>query len=265
MARSADFRLDSGFYSHPKIRRLHAGLGAEGVLSWILILAHASQYKTNGRFTGMSDDEIALSAHCAGDSGKFIQTLVELRLLDRRGKTLSLHDWDEHNGYAASYSIRSERARKAAETRWDKKRGDAQRNGGQSGSNAQASDLPKHSSGNPPSPSPDPKPKTQKGKKASASITAWPWPEGEPAPNWWIEKANAVGLDPATEWELWRSVALSHDDMKYSNWKQASIGRLIREGKKQPDRTRANGLSHNGKAPAQPRDAAELLREAARS
>ena len=259
MARSADFRLDSGFFSHPKIRRLHATHGAQGVLSWVLILAHASQYKTDGRFTGMSDEEIALSAHWAGDAAEFIGVLVELRLLDRRGKTLVLHDWHVHNGYAASYTIRSERSKKAARARWEPKHIDAQRSDEQCGSNAQASRMPKHSSRNALSPSsfPDPNPKKEgaaddegRTRKPSGDKTSWPWPEGELAPEWWNEKAASLNLDAKTEWELWRTVALSHGDMRYSNWRQASIGRLIREGKKKGDlvaETRTNGVAPSAK------------------
>jgi len=139
MSRNADFRVDASFNAHPKIRRLYALLGSQGVLSWILLLAHASQYETDGRFSGMSDDVIALAAHYPGAAPEFIGTLIELGLLDRRGKTLSLHDWNEHNGYAASYSIRSQRARKAAGARWSKKSSDATDVSQQSRSNAQAS------------------------------------------------------------------------------------------------------------------------------
>lgn len=158
MARAADFRLDSGFHVHPKIRRLKASLGEAGVLAWIGLLAFASQYKTDGRFGGMTDDEIAQAGFWTGDGAELIRTLVKLRLLDRHGKTLALHDWEEHNGYAASYMSRSERARKAAKTRWGQKPTDAQSNGEQSASNAQASGMRKHSLSNAPSPDPNPNP-----------------------------------------------------------------------------------------------------------
>src|SRR5450755_3719303 len=113
MPRAADFRMDAGFFAHPKIRRLHAELGSDGVLGWILLLAHASQYKTDGRLTGMVLTDVALAAHWSGDPETFVNHLVDVRLLDRRGKTLAIHDWAENNGYAASYVKRSERARKA--------------------------------------------------------------------------------------------------------------------------------------------------------
>ena len=118
MARAADFRLSAGFRTHPKVMLLEMELGEAGPLSWISIIAHAAQYKPDGILSNMEPRAIALVAHWKGDPDKLITALKTVRLLDETDGVLSLHDWAEHNGYAASYTKRSERGREAAGERW---------------------------------------------------------------------------------------------------------------------------------------------------
>jgi hypothetical protein len=171
MLRAADFRMDASFRAHPKVRRLEADLGEAGVLAWIQLIAHAAQYKTDGRLTGMTLGDIALAAQWQGDREAFTSKLIEVRLLDQRGKIVALHDWKEHNGYAATYMKRRERGKKAAESRWNSTQETAE----QSVSNAQASPMLEHSLGNAPSPdpSPSPSPKPSRKERIKSEIENW--------------------------------------------------------------------------------------------
>ena len=67
----------------------------------------------------MDVEEIAIASDWSGDSQLFVNTLVEIGLLDgESGGGLSLHDWTEHNPFAAGFEQRSVRARRASAARW---------------------------------------------------------------------------------------------------------------------------------------------------
>jgi len=70
----------------------------------------------------MDGEDIALAARWKGDAKEFVDTLVELRLLDKNSETYSIHDWLDWNQFAASAPIRSKIARANIRKRWDKKR-----------------------------------------------------------------------------------------------------------------------------------------------
>jgi hypothetical protein len=177
-ARSIDFRLDASFRDHPKIQKLERRLGADGVLAWISLLAFAARYRTDGQLSAMDDEDIELAARWRGEPGALVATLIELHLLDEicasnaqastehclrnaqamrhanAKRMLALHDWVDHNGYAASFAHRSERAKAAAAARWARK--NLENFDGGCASNAQAST--EHCLRNAPSPIPIPTP-----------------------------------------------------------------------------------------------------------
>jgi len=181
MTRSTDFRLDASFRDHPKIQKLERRLGADGVLAWISLLAFAARYRTDGQLCGMDDEDIELAARWRGERGALVATLIELHLLDEvcasnaqamrhahAKRMLTLHDWVDHNSYAASFARRSERAKAAAAARWARK--NLENFNARCASNAQAST--EHCLRNAPSPIPIPTPDLTpltplKGKKAS--------------------------------------------------------------------------------------------------
>ena len=116
-----DIRISVSFYNHIKRRKLEKKLGAKAVLSLIDLWLYAGINKPDGVLTGMDEEDIALAAQWNDDPQKFVQTLVELHLLDKlEGNTYVLHDWTEHNAYAAHAKDRSEIARQAAKTKWSK-------------------------------------------------------------------------------------------------------------------------------------------------
>ena len=174
-SRSADFRLSSGFRDHLKIVKLERRLGLAGLVSWIQLLAYTSLYKCDGRLDGMDAEDVAIAARWTRDASEFVDALVELKLLERRGKTLMLHDWADHNGYAAAFSQRSEHAKKAAQTRWNRRTmQDADTMPEHSPSNARAMQAASNSDA--PSPDPDPSPEPDlKNKRRSKSDGLKEW------------------------------------------------------------------------------------------
>lgn len=114
-----DFRLSVGFFEHPKIQKLRRRLGKAGVLDLIVLLRHTAQNKPDGILGGMDTEDIAIAAGHDGDPDAFVATLIELRLLDEQEDgVLAVHDWEDHNPYAAGARRRSEAGRKGADARW---------------------------------------------------------------------------------------------------------------------------------------------------
>ena len=117
-----DIRLQVSFRDHPKRTKLERRLGPAGPLAFIDLLLAVAQSKPDGSLCGWSDEDIAIAARWNGKPEEFVSTLAELRLLDRQEDgSYSIHDWTEHNGYAAGAQERSERARAAARARWDRR------------------------------------------------------------------------------------------------------------------------------------------------
>jgi hypothetical protein len=78
-----DFRMDTGFRNHPKIRKLQNRLGEPAVLGWITLIASTAEYKPLGILQGMDVEEIELAAMWSGESGALVAALLDFRLLDK--------------------------------------------------------------------------------------------------------------------------------------------------------------------------------------
>jgi hypothetical protein len=119
---NVDFRMTVGWRSHPKTQKLYVRLGAEGPLGWVSLLEFVTGSKPDGRLTNMDSADVAIAAHYPGDAAQFVDVLKELRLLESQDGVLCVHDWTDHNPYAASHLKRSEQARAAVRKRWDRVR-----------------------------------------------------------------------------------------------------------------------------------------------
>jgi hypothetical protein len=121
-----DIRLQVSFRDHPKRIKLERRLGAAGALALIDLLLSVAQSKPDGCLRGWTDEDIAIAAKWDGEPEDFVSTLAELHFLDRHDDgSYCIHDWTQHNGYAAGAPERSERARVAARARWDRQSMDA--------------------------------------------------------------------------------------------------------------------------------------------
>ena len=124
---NTDFRIEIGFFSHPKTQKLRRRLKAEGESALVRLWSHTAQYRPRGVLTGMDTEDIALAAAWQGDADEFVRTLEELRFLDRDGSAWSVHDWKDHNAYAYAAPDRSEKSRRAAEAKRNKRSQDRER------------------------------------------------------------------------------------------------------------------------------------------
>ena len=103
-----DIRLSVSFFHHPKTIKLQSLLGSEGVLSLLRLWCYAGQWKPSGNLEGMNREEIEGAALYVGNPGMFVQVLLDVKFLNA---DLTLHDWQEHNPWAAGSSKRSDMAR----------------------------------------------------------------------------------------------------------------------------------------------------------
>lgn len=158
----ADFRVNCGFFDHPKTKKLKRALGAEGVISLQRVWAYAAQNR-HGIEKIYSTEEIELAVDWEGEVGKFAETLAVCGWLDEIEDGYVLHEWGEHNNFAATAQARSEAGRKAAAARWERRHGSepeapAYATGCGRICESHESALPLHANGNAPLPLPSPLP-----------------------------------------------------------------------------------------------------------
>ena len=111
---NTDIRVDVGFLDHWKTDILLAECGAEGVLALMRLWIYAAQNKPDGRLTGITDKLIERVAKWKGESGQLLHCIVENRFIEQDEEGIwFLHDWEQHNPYAAGAEWRRERAKKA--------------------------------------------------------------------------------------------------------------------------------------------------------
>lgn len=119
------FRLDSGYFSNLKIRKLRHRLGDTAVLAHIQLFAYAAEHCPSGALSGMTEEDVEIAAGWSGQAGTFGSTLIELRLIDRSpdDQSLTLHDWSEHNQWVCGSPGRAENARFQNHKKWHEARG----------------------------------------------------------------------------------------------------------------------------------------------
>lgn len=109
-----DVRIAVGLRNHHKTKKLHRRLGADGVLALVWLLLWAGQNRPDGDLAGMSDEDIELAVDWSGDEGALVSALQEVRFLDGEPGARRIHDWTDHNPWAAGAEARSEKSRWAA-------------------------------------------------------------------------------------------------------------------------------------------------------
>jgi|SRR5215469_1084016 len=118
-----DARISTAFPRHPKTVKLHRRLGAQGCWSLICLFLWVADNRPDGNLHNMTTEDIAIAADWPGESEKFVGTLAEIRFLDGQDGSYRIHEWAEHNPWAAGRPGRIENARFAAKNRWAKRHG----------------------------------------------------------------------------------------------------------------------------------------------
>lgn len=115
-----DVRLSVGLRRHRKTKRLKRILGADGCWSLVCLFMWVGEERWTGDLSGLSDVDLEEEADWEGDPGKFVAALIEVGFIDGDEFDRSIHDWEEHNPYAAGKGARIERGKRGADARWNK-------------------------------------------------------------------------------------------------------------------------------------------------
>ena len=118
---TVDARIAIGLPSHPKTKKLIRRIGEGGAWRLVCLFLWTAANRPNGDLSGMTDEDIELAIDWSGEPGAFIAAMIGVRFLDGEEGNRSIHDWAEHNPWAATASLRSEAGKKGAATRWQKK------------------------------------------------------------------------------------------------------------------------------------------------
>jgi hypothetical protein len=115
-----DSRLRVGVTRHPKVKRLVRLLGGGAFRQWIRLIEYCAENRTSGSLHGMSDEDVELAVDFDDIAGAFVEALLKCQLLDRNEVgSLAIHDWKENQPWLCGFEERSERARSAAQARWN--------------------------------------------------------------------------------------------------------------------------------------------------
>jgi len=111
---TSDARISTGLPGHPKTKKLIRRVGAAGAWHLVCLFLWTADNRSDGALTGMSDEDIELAVDWTGEEGAFVRELVTVGFLDGVEGERSIHDWEEHNPWAAGSDARSEKSRYAA-------------------------------------------------------------------------------------------------------------------------------------------------------
>lgn len=109
-----DIRLSVDFFGHHKVRRLRRALGADGALCLIALFCYAGKHRPTGALSGMGAEDIEEAAGWNGEAGAFVAMVCGLGLLEQCEEGVyQIHDWADHNPWAAGAEERRAMASKA--------------------------------------------------------------------------------------------------------------------------------------------------------
>jgi len=107
----ADARLQTSLPGHPKTKKLARRVGKAGVLSLIWLLLWCVDNRSDGDLAGMTAEDIELAADWDGEPGVLVKALAEVGFLDGSEGSYTVHDWADHQPWAAGAAFRSAKAR----------------------------------------------------------------------------------------------------------------------------------------------------------
>lgn len=106
-----DARIAATLPSHPKTKKLLRELGPEGCWYLVRLFLWASTDRSSGDLSGLADDDLELAVDWPGATGRFIAALARVGFVDGVEGERRIHDWAEHNPWAAGAPARSTKAR----------------------------------------------------------------------------------------------------------------------------------------------------------
>lgn len=152
---NTDIRVNIGLVDHLKYKRLKRALGESPMEYLITFWACIAKYQPMGELIGWTPEEIEDAAGYNGKAGRLFDALITTCFLDQIPGGYYPHDWHDHQSWVIGAKERSEKAKKAINVRWERKRNNSPDTPPDTPSNT-GSDTPSNTHGNTPSPSPLP-------------------------------------------------------------------------------------------------------------
>lgn len=116
---NSDVRLAINFWQHPKTIKTARKFGLETIRSIQCLWCFAALNRVDGSLSGMDIDDVEIAADWQGEAGKFVDSCIEMKWIDVDKKNvMSLHGWEDMQGWAIHAPDRKEKAKRAAEKRW---------------------------------------------------------------------------------------------------------------------------------------------------
>lgn len=106
-----DARIRIDLPAHPKTKKLIRRIGEGGAWRLVCLFLWAASSRPDGDLSGMTGEDVELAADWQGEEGAFIGALLEVGFVDGEEGSYSIHDWQEHNPWAAGSEARSEKSR----------------------------------------------------------------------------------------------------------------------------------------------------------
>lgn len=111
---ASDARISVTFAAHPKTKKLIRRHGHAAGWGVVCLFLWTAGNRPDGDLTGMTSEDIELAVDWGGDDGALVAALKDVGFLDGEEGSYSIHDWAEHNPWAAGAKDRSEASKFAA-------------------------------------------------------------------------------------------------------------------------------------------------------
>lgn len=121
---ASDCRISVGLIGHHKTKRLIRSVGTDGAWRLVCLFVWVTQNRPDGNLAGLSADDIELAVDWPGDPGRLFAALQSSGFIDGDPPHCAVHDWEEHNPWAATAGKRAEAGRVGAAARWGGKKCD---------------------------------------------------------------------------------------------------------------------------------------------
>ena len=108
---NTDIRISVEFWDHPKTVKLERRLGLEAIKHLQILWVWTAKNKPDGFLEGFDQEDIEIASKWCKEAGVFSQTLVDLKWIEKQTNGYLIHDWKDHNAWAADADIRGDKAR----------------------------------------------------------------------------------------------------------------------------------------------------------
>lgn len=115
---ATDCRISIGLIGHHKTKRLIRSLGTDAAWRLVCLFVWATVNRPDGDLSGLRDDDLEAAVDWTGARGQLVAALLDSGFIDGATGAYRIHDWAEHNPWAASAGARSDSASRAATKRW---------------------------------------------------------------------------------------------------------------------------------------------------